>query len=371
MFNPIWATGCMSGTSLDGIDIANLLTDGVTISEFGPTHFHSYDAPTSKRIAEGFGRWPGDRPLLLSQIDKIVVDQHVAALAGVPAAEIIGFHGQTLNHDPDNWRTFQAGSGDRLASITRERIAWDFRTQDMVHGGQGAPLAPLFHFACAKWAGLTDPVVFLNLGGVGNITYVDPRFDTPEAEGALVAFDTGPANAPLNDFMMARLGRSFDKDSELASDGFIEEQVLDRVLAHPYFFKKPPKSLDRNDFAEILQPVMNLSDADAAATLSALPAACVAASERHLPKFPTQYFVCGGGRRNPAMMTALRNVLDANVSPVEDLGLNGDMLEAQAFAYLAVRVLRGLPLSVPGTTGCISPCVGGQISDGRRSAHQI
>ena len=355
----------MSGTSLDGVDVANVLTDGITISDFGDSHFHAYTPKISKRIAEGFGRWPGDRPLLLNQIARLVIEEHAHALNSVKSADVIGFHGQTLNHDPDRKRTFQAGDGQMLADMTKERIVWDFRSNDMKNGGQGAPLAPLFHFACAKWANLTDPVVFLNLGGVGNITYVDPQFENPEDPNALIAFDTGPANAPLNDFMAARTGVSYDKDGTLAKDGFIEEQILDRVLTHSYFFKKPPKSLDRNDFADILQPVMDLSDADGAATLSALPAVCVAAAERHYPHTPSKYLVCGGGRHNPAMMDALRTRLDADVQPVESINLDGDMLEAQAFAYLAVRVLRGLPLSVPGTTGCILPTTGGQISDGR------
>jgi anhydro-N-acetylmuramic acid kinase len=205
-------------------------------------------------------------------------------------------------------------------------------------------------------------VVFLNLGGVGNLTWVDPRIAAPEQEGALLAFDTGPANAPVNDLMQARRGLPFDEGGKLAGRGRVEQGALELFLAEAFFARMPPKSLDRNDFAEMIALVGELSDADAAATLTAMCAAGVAQGIEHCPTPPSRVLVAGGGRHNPVLMRMLQVSLDCPVVPVEDVGLDGDMLEAQAFAYLAVRVARGLPTSCPGTTGVRAAVGGGTIS---------
>ena len=202
--------------------------------------------------------------------------------------------------------------------------------------------------------------MFSQSRGVGNLTYVDPRCAAPEDPGALLAFDTGPANAPINDLIYERLGAAYDKDGRIASRGQVETGALELFLAEPYFAKMPPKSLDRNDFAEMVGLVKELSDADATATLTAMCAASVAQGMEHCPEPPDTVLVTGGGRRNPVLMEMLRVSLDCPVRPVEEVGLDGDMLEAQAFAYLAVRVARGLPTSAPGTTG-VSACVGGGV----------
>ena len=227
-------------------------------------------------------------------------------------------------------------------------------------GGEGAPLAPFFHFACAKWFGASEPLCFLNLGGVGNLTYVDPSFDRPEEAGALLAFDTGPANAPVNDLMQARLGRDMDRGGALAAKGEVETGALELFLAESYFARMPPKSLDRNDFAEMIGLVRELSDAAAAATLTGMCAASVVQGMEHCPTPPSRVLVTGGGRHNPVLMNMLHAGLDFPVDPVEAVGLNGDMLEAQAFAHLAVRVARGLATSAPGTTG-VRACIGGGV----------
>jgi len=206
-------------------------------------------------------------------------------------------------------------------------------------------------------------VVFLNLGGVGNVTWVDPTKAAPEDEGALQAFDTGPANAPVNDLMLARLGQDCDRNGRLAATGVVDETLVAKFLKRPYFQKTPPKSLDRNDFSNIQDLVSQHTTADAAATLTAIAAQSVAKGMVYCPALPTQVLVTGGGRKNPVLMAMLAEVLDCPVRPVEDVGLDGDMLEAQAFAYLAVRVLRGLPTSAPMTTGVDVPVGGGQISE--------
>nr|WP_325252000.1 anhydro-N-acetylmuramic acid kinase [Amylibacter sp.] len=361
-FKPIRALGLMSGTSMDGVDGAVLVTDGVDIQEFCESAFRPFTKAEADILRAAQGLWPDGDPEILAAALEVVQSAHTDLVLEFDSIDLVGFHGQTLNHDPDNARTFQLGDGADLARRTGIPTVWDFRSNDMVEGGQGAPLAPFFHFACAKWAGLSTPAAFLNLGGVGNVTLIDPAKPSPDADGALMAFDTGPANAPLNDLMMARLGKDFDENGALAATGRVDETILTRVFQRPFFAQKPPKSLDRHDFHDALQLVQNLPDADAAATLTALPAACVEANQSHLTLQPENWYICGGGAQNPVIMQELSDRLSGAVQPIETLGLDGDMLEAQAFAYLAVRSQRGLPLSSPTTTGCKAPALGGQFS---------
>ncbi|GIT87218.1 anhydro-N-acetylmuramic acid kinase [Roseobacter sp. OBYS 0001] len=356
---PITALGAMSGTSLDGVDAAIVVTDGVTIDRFGATAYKSYSAEERAVLASALGHWQGTE---VDAATAVIEHVHRAVLADFPEADVIGFHGQTLAHAPHTRGTLQVGDGAWLATALDRPVVWDFRTADVEMGGEGAPLAPFFHFACAKYIGATRPLAFLNLGGVGNLTYVDPSFDQPEAAGALLAFDTGPANAPINDLVQARLGLPYDRDGQIAREGSVEINALDRFLAEPYFARIPPKSLDRNDFSQMMDQVGDLQDADAAATLTAMSAAAVREGLRYCPQTPTQLLVTGGGRNNPVLMEMLRSTLACPVKPVEDVGLDGDMLEAQAFAYLSVRVARGLPTSCPGTTGVRTPVAGGTIS---------
>jgi anhydro-N-acetylmuramic acid kinase len=357
---PLWALGAMSGTSLDGVDAAMVRTDGVTIERFGPNAYRPYTPAERATIAAGFGRWP-DEPGV-AEAAELVETAHAEVLSGFDGAEVVGFHGQTLAHDPRMGRTHQVGDGRVLAEVLGLPVIWDFRSNDVAMGGEGAPLAPFFHFACAKWIGAGAPLAFLNLGGVGNITWVDPAKTRPEDAGAILAFDTGPANAPLNDLMQARLGLAQDEDGALAAKGTVSDKVIKAFLDHSFFFRIPPKSLDRNDFNNLSGAVSDLSDADAAATLTAAIAASVARGMEHCPTPPTRLLVTGGGRNNPTLMAMLADRLDCVVEPVEAAGLNGDMLEAQAFAYLAVRVLRGLPTSCPSTTGVKAAVGGGNIS---------
>lgn len=357
---PIWALGAMSGTSLDGVDAAMVLTDGETIAEFGPHAYRPYTEAERAILRAGFGHWPGDPGV--TQAAEVVETAHAEALSRFSGAEVVGFHGQTLAHDPGQRGTHQCGDGAVLAEALGLPVVWDFRANDVVMGGQGAPLAPFFHFACARWIGTTQPVAFLNLGGVGNLTWVDPTAAAPESPGALLAFDTGPANAPINDLMQARLGKPQDEGGALAAKGRVDKALVARFLDQGYFFKMPPKSLDRNEFSAFLQELEGHEPADAAATLTAMAAASVARGAEHFPKPVTRVLVTGGGRHNATMMRELATRLSARVEPVEAAGLNGDMLEAQAFGYLAVRVMRGLPTSCPTTTGVPAAVGGGKIS---------
>lgn len=354
------ALGLMSGTSMDGIDAAVVATDGEIIEAFGPSRFVPFDAEDRALLRAHLGAWPGDAGL--EHVEARLRAAHVTAVAGFEGIEVVGFHGQTLAHAPQERGTHQVGRGDLLATECGATVVWDFRTADVASGGEGAPLVPFFHFACARRAGLTEPVVFLNLGGVGNVTWVDPRAPAPETPGALVAFDTGPGNALIDDFVRARSGAAFDDGGRLAQTGRVDVDVLAGLEADPFLQRPPPKSLDRQDFHRFLSAVEHLSDADGVATLAALTVACAAAAARHFPEPVERWLVCGGGRRNTAIMAGLAARANVPVETVEVAGLDGDMLEAQAFAYLAVRVLRGLPTTAPGTTGARLPVCGGRVS---------
>jgi anhydro-N-acetylmuramic acid kinase len=357
---PIWSLGAMSGTSLDGVDAAMVLTDGITIESFGPSAFRPYSAEEQSTLRAALGQWPGDPAVAAAA--EVVENAHAELLSRFSGAELLGFHGQTLAHDPAERGTHQCGNGAILAQLLDLPTVWDFRSADVTMGGQGAPLAPFYHFALARHIGAVEPVAFLNLGGVGNVTWVDPRAAGPEAPGALFAFDTGPANAPLNDLMLTRLGLTHDKGGALAATGTVDEAFVAEVMTDPWFDLAPPKSLDRNDFAGLLDHLDMMPDADAAATLTAIAAAAVAVGQIHFPAPVSRVLVTGGGRLNPTLMTELRRRIQAEILAVEDVGLDGDMLEAQAFAFLAVRVLRKLPTSGPSTTGTPALVGGGQIS---------
>lgn len=357
---PLWALGAMSGTSLDGVDAAMVLTDGVTLQGFGPSAYRPYTADEQDILRAALGQWPGDPQV--AGAAEVVENAHAEVLSRFSGAEVLGFHGQTLAHDPAGRGTHQCGNGALLAQVLELPTVWDFRSSDVTMGGQGAPLAPFFHFACARHIGATEPVAFLNLGGVGNVTWVDPRAERAEDAGALLAFDTGPANAPLNDLMRQRLGLAQDEGAALAVTGEVDEQFIRLFLRHGWFDAPPPKSLDRNGFPDLVEMMETLPDSDAAATLTALAAACVAQAQIHFPGPVARILVTGGGRHNPMMMDELRRRIPVPIDPIETVGLDGDMLEAQAFAYLAVRVLRKMATSSPGTTGTPALVGGGQIS---------
>lgn len=357
---PIWALGAMSGTSLDGVDAAMVRTDGETIAEFGPHAYRPYSEAERQAIRTALGQWPGDPDVATAA--EVVETAHAQVLSRFSGVDLVGFHGQTLAHDPGGRGTHQCGNGAVLAEVLGLPVVWDFRSNDVAMGGQGAPLAPFFHFACAKWMKAFEPLAFLNLGGVGNVTWVDPSAEHPDTPGALLAFDTGPANAPINDLMAAHFGTAQDEGGRVASGGKVDEAAVTAFLEHSFFYKIPPKSLDRNDFNSTFRTFSQLSPQDTAATLTAIAAASVAHGAQHFPRPASRLLVTGGGRHNATMMRELAARLPCAVEPIEAAGLNGDMLEAQAFAYLAVRVMRGLPTSCPSTTGVPAAVGGGQIS---------
>ncbi|MBK0400222.1 anhydro-N-acetylmuramic acid kinase [Limibaculum sp. M0105] len=371
---PVWSLGLMSGTSMDGVDAAMVLTDGETIEAFGPAAAMDYRPGDTTFTELVFRDWRRYRPPAgeghateLAEAEGEVVANHAAAVVRLLARaarmpDVIGFHGQTVAHAPEAGWTWQLGDGGTLARALNRPVVWDFRSADMAAGGEGAPLAPFYHFALARRIGADRPLAFLNIGGVANVTWVDPSQPAPEAQGALLAFDTGPGNALINDWMLRRTGQGLDRDGAAAAAGEVDWMAVGLNSAGAFFERRPPKSLDRNEFALVLDRIGALSTEDGAASLTMLTVEAVAEGARHFPSPPTRWLVCGGGRRNATMMRWLAERLGAPVDPVEAVGLDGDMLEAQAFAWLAVRVLRGLPTSAPATTGCAAPVCGGRLA---------
>lgn len=353
--------GTMSGTSLDGVDAAMIRTDGARVLEFGRTEYRPYSPIEREILRSALGREGGSE---IAAATKVVDAAHVELLSGFRDAELIGFHGQTTFHSPDEGRTCQIGDGGSLAYALGLPVVWDFRSEDMRHGGQGAPLAPFYHFALARRLGISEPVAFLNIGGVANLTWLDTSREAPESPDACLAFDTGPGNAPINDLCQDRLDAPLDQDGRLTAAGSVDASILKRLLEHrEYFLRTPPKSLDRNTFSGWLSEVDECSPDDAAATLAAGAAQAIAIGLTHCPSAPTRVLVSGGGRRNSGLMALISEALDCPVLPVEEVGMDGDMLEAQAFAYLAARVRSRLPTSAPGTTGATEPVCGGTISE--------
>jgi anhydro-N-acetylmuramic acid kinase len=292
---------------------------------------------------------------LISAVERLT-DYHVQAVRALSrSADIIGFHGQTILHQPNRGRTWQVGDAAALARKIGVPVVFDFRSADIAAGGQGAPLAPIYHAALADR--LPKPVTVLNIGGVANVTWIG-------AGGELIAFDTGPGNGPLDDWSARHTGQAFDRDGLLARSGRIDQGVLHALLSHPFFRLSAPKSLDRLDFTRALEAsgANALAVADGAATLAAFTVEAIVMAS--FPEPPRRWLVCGGGRYNPVIMDGLAYRLGVPVQPVETVGWDGDALEAQCFGFLAARVCRGLALSFPSTTRVSSPTTGGQITFG-------
>ena len=372
--------GFMTGTSLDAVDMAVLETDGETILGFGPCGERKLSDSVRKLLlsaTEAARGWPRGEPepAIFAEAAQAVAEEHFAAAEafleknGLTWGEIdlIGMHGQTVLHERPQegrvGRTVQLGDAQRLANQTGVPVAFDFRTADVAAGGEGAPLAPIYHLARARASEMAPPLAVLNVGGVANVTFWT-------GVGELSAFDTGPGNGMIDLLVQERGAGRYDDKGNYASVGLVDESILRALLAHPYFDAEPPKSLDRYDFS--LEPLADLKLEDAAATLVAFTAEAVRLGFEKLKTSPKQVIVTGGGRHNPEIMKALRERLSAEVLAAEDVDWRGDAIEAEAFAFLAARTAAGLPISFPATTGVPEPMTGGRIvapaSQGARSS---
>ena len=360
------ALGLMSGTSLDGIDVALIETGGEDRVVRGPAMTIPYKdemrALLRGAIADAKGMTDrGARPGCLARAERAVTDLHAAAVSAfcmehrvaADTISVIGFHGQTVLHRPETRLTVQLGDGQRLANLTGCRVVYDLRAADVAAGGQGAPLVPIYHRAVTSR--LTErPLAILNIGGVANVTWIG-------RDGRLIAFDTGPGNALIDDWMSKTTGAARDESGACAAKGKSDASAVYDYLNHPFFALAPPKSLDRNAFA--LAQIEGFPAEDGAATLTALTAAAIAKAREHMPEEPQLWIATGGGRHNKTLMAEIAGRVEHALAPAEAIGLNGDSVEAEAWAYLAVRSLSGLPITFPGTTGVAEPLTGGLLAE--------
>ena len=364
------ALGLMSGTSMDGVDVAMLTTDGDAMLEMAGTFSLPYTPEQRRQLEAGLTDAKAitnreERPGALADLETASTEWHADAVSkflqthNISRSEIdvIGYHGQTVLHRPDQALTVQLGLGEMLAERTGIDVVYDMRADDMLKGGQGAPLVPVFHRALSVAHHITLPAVFVNIGGISNVTYIG-------TDGGFIAFDSGPGNALIDQWLQSEGGLPFDQGGRIASEGRIVQTIADRYLASPYFEAALPKSLDRLDFPPLTSGEAELSDG--ARTLAHVSAEAIVMAADHFPEIPKSWIISGGGRLNDTMMNDLRNlVAERNLGSVmmaEELEMDGDMLEAQAFAYLAVRSLLGLPLTFPGTTGCREETTGGILA---------
>jgi anhydro-N-acetylmuramic acid kinase len=367
----IWTVGLMTGTVLDGnIDVAMLKTDGERIESFGPYTLAPYPQSIRRLLEDTLAearKWnfEGDDPAIFTEAEEALTRAQAAAVRELVEANgmsmtdigVVGFHGQSVLHRaPQPGRigaTRQLGNGELMHELLGVKIAYDFRSADVRAGGQGAPLVAIYHQALLRGLGAKGDMAVLNLGGVANVTWWDGA-DT------LIAFDAGPANAPINDFIKGLGLGEMDRDGELALSGKVNETRLEELLKHPYLTAPYPKSLDRFDFPSTMAD--GLGPADGAATLTAFTAAAVGKALDLLPQRPSRLVVCGGGRHNPAVMAMLAQRAQVEVLPAEAVGWRGDAIEAECFAFLAARTIRGLPISFPSTTGAPHPLQGGRVA---------
>jgi anhydro-N-acetylmuramic acid kinase len=350
------ALGLMSGTSVDGVDVALIETDGERISRFGPSLTVPYGEDVRGLIRRVFGAERASAETTAAE--SAVTEAHVAAVQrwaadtgiALSTVDVVGFHGQTVTHRPEKRFTWQLGDGAALAKALGVQVVNDLRSADVAAGGQGAPLVPAYHAALVRE--VERPLAVVNIGGVANVTWVG-------ADGALLAFDTGPGNGPIDDWCMKRAGQRFDRDGALAASGKVDRTRLERFSEHHYFPRKPPKSLDRGDFSDSWAE--GLSAADGAATLTRGTARAIALAAKHFPEPARQWIICGGGARNPTLLQAIAEETGGDIVTASQLGWDSDALEAQAFAFLAVRSLRGLPITFPTTTGAPRAMTGGRL----------
>ncbi len=355
---------------MDGIDVALIRSDGHFFVERGPNIFLAYEKDTRQRIREGLETASRlkDRtisPDILADLECELTELHGRAVGefldnnniNTGEIDLIGFHGQTVLHRPQYALTIQLGDGQKLADQTGIEVIYDFRANDMLNNGQGAPLVPVYHGALANNipAELIDgkAMVFVNIGGISNITHVD-------SDGCLTAFDSGPGNGLIDQWVLFKAGLDYDDGGKIAAGGKVIEEICRRYLSHPYFELPIPKSLDRKDFEPLLDDDVSL--ADGARSLARLTASTIVHSIDQLPSMPAVIVVCGGGALNKVIMSDLQSMaiqIGTKVITAEQAGLSAGAMEAEAFAYLAIRAKLGEPLTYPKTTGCSKPVTGG------------
>lgn len=350
------ALGLMSGTSLDGVDVAVIDTDGERIEGFGPAATYPHAESTRDLVRAVFGAT--SRSPATDAAEAAITTAHIEAVRrfvreqGVDLAsiDVVGFHGQTITHKPQAGFTWQIGDGQALARALGRPVVADLRSADVAAGGQGAPLVPIFHQALAR--DLELPLAVVNIGGVANVTWIGE-------DGALVAFDTGPGNAPIDDWVRRFTNQTFDENGSMAARGEVSGEAIRPFLSSSYFLILPPKSLDRNDFKFNVPGYLAFEDG--VTTLTYCTCLGISLAQAHFPAPARTWIVCGGGSRNETITSWLPRLVAGRVTTGADYGWDVEALEAQAFGFLAVRHLHGLPISFPSTTGASHPIVGGVL----------
>ena len=365
------ALGLMSGTSMDGVDASIISsTDGIQYDEEFNGYFE-YDKNLYKRLTNLRDKISVSKELKLLEKEitvfhaKVVNDVgHSVFQTNIPKPEIIGFHGQTIFHNPEEKISVQLGDGKLLSQLTKKTVVYDFRKNDLKNGGQGAPLAPIFHQSIKNKInrGVELPVIFINIGGISNATCF---YNHQESQTKMFAGDIGPGNCLIDDWIRKNSKKKYDKDGSIARSGKINHLILNQALDNFQFLTKG--SLDIKDFD--ISFIKGLSIEDGASTLTNFTAELIAGGLRDLLhrnkqdwKIFPEIIICGGGRKNKYLMELLIQKLDVkNFFTIDEYNIDGDFIESQAFAYLAIRSFLKLPISFPQTTGCKKPCTGGII----------
>lgn len=357
----------MSGTSMDGVDAAEIKSDGLQIFDFGEFISEPYSEELRNKLKKLVSLKDNASDEFITEVENEVTNFHAEIVNKLlkkankkpDDIDIIGFHGHTIDHRPQDRFTWQIGNGRALADQTGIDVISNFRKNDVLLGGQGAPLIPLYHKAIIEFP--FYPAIIINIGGVANLTYIE--------DGGIIAFDTGPGNALMDDYASDKFGKKYDDDGKIARSGKANKKLLSKLLENIYFFRKPPKSLDRDNFQKMVNHYLNsdefqdINPTDILSTLTEFTVESLAISiENHLPQPAKTIFVCGGGAQNGYLIEKLQERLKTKIFDISsiDKNLNPDAIEAQGFGYLAIRSKIGLPITFASTTGIkMSSATGG------------
>ena len=357
-YNFLNILGLMTGTSMDGIDISLVHTNGEHLNRLNKNYFYKYSTKTKKILTSILKKELSFNLKRKDYLDEFITNEHYFALKNLDildSCDLVGFHGQTLYHDPKSKISVQLGNPQKLAQMLNKNVVFGFRSKDLSLGGQGAPLAPIYHKFIMETLDIKLPCCFLNIGGISNLTYWDGEI--------LIGFDTGPGNALMDDFMSSTLNKDYDKDGIVASKGTpIKEEVV-KFLKFDFFKKPPPKSLDRQTFLLFYNELINknYSVNDIMATLAELTVETIAISLDLLPKKVKNIIITGGGYRNTHLMGRLKNKLIMKIFNEKQIGINFDYIESELIAYLSARSIYKLPFTFPSTTGISKPSSGGEL----------
>lgn len=358
---PLWAVGLESDTAISGIDVAFIKTDGVDIYERRKCFSRPYSPMMREAIHSVLGPNGQKDQEYLKSVEDLLTQEHIKAVQELMDSldisprqiDVIGFSGHTIFNRPSEKISVQIGDDEQMFKAFGIPVVSRFYQADLLSGGQGAPIFSVYYEALARE--LPKPLVIFSIGGISSLTFIGEN-------GELIAFDVGVGNMLLDRWMQEKLGAEMDFDGLWAAKGNVNERLLHKLMQHKSIKRQPPKALERTDFEDCLQDVEGCSIADGAATLTAFTCeALIDAVQKFLPVSPTLFIVTGGGAYNPSMIKYLRQRLSGEVKTAEEIGWDSMCIDAESFAFLAVRSLHGLPFTYPTTTGVPFPLSGGKI----------